>query len=54
MNLYKTGVSVVVGAEPPPKKGGWGTIVVVLGLLGVVYVAIPGRKGWQRALGDGK
>lgn len=37
----------------PKKKSSWG-ILIALGLVGFVYVAIPGKKGWQRALGSGK
>lgn len=37
----------------PKKKGGWG-ILIALGLVGFVYTAIPGKKGWQRALGSGR
>lgn len=59
MSLYKVGCAqpvglIYVGAEEPKKEGGLAPILIVLGLMGFVFVAIPGKKGWQRALGSGQ
>lgn len=63
MSAYRVGLALatsevdihngpVVGTEG--KKDSPVGILVALGLVVFAYVAIPGKKGWQRAMGKGQ